>query len=61
MAGVDLVSVKEILGHRDIQTTLRYSHLAPGHLKEAINKGSLGKVLERSVEPIPQHPFTTQL
>ncbi len=33
--------MKEFLGHRDIQTTLRYSHLAPGHLKEAINKGSL--------------------
>ncbi len=25
MAGVDLVSVKEILGHRDIGTTLRYA------------------------------------
>jgi integrase len=42
MAGVDLVSVKEILGHRDIQTTLRYAHLAPGHLKDAVNRGSLG-------------------
>ena len=42
MAGVDLVAVKDILGHRDIQTTLRYSHLAPGHLREAVNKGSLG-------------------
>lgn len=41
MAGVDLVAVKEILGHRDIQTTLRYSHLAPGHLREAVNCGSL--------------------
>ncbi len=41
MAGVDLVAVKEILGHRDIQTTLRYAHLAPGHLRDAVNKGSL--------------------
>jgi integrase len=40
MAGVDLVSVKEILGHRDIQTTLRYSHLDPRHLQAAINRGS---------------------
>jgi site-specific recombinase XerD len=61
MAGADLVSVKEILGHRDIQTTLRYSHLAPGHLKEAINKGSLRKALEQSIEPITQHPYTTRL
>jgi site-specific recombinase XerD len=29
MAGVDLVSVKEILGHRDIQTTLRYAIWRP--------------------------------
>ena len=41
MAGVDLVAVKEILGHRDIQTTMRYAHLSPGHLREAVNKGSL--------------------
>ncbi len=43
MAGVDLVSVKEILGHRDIQTTLRYAHLTPGHLRDAINKGGVVK------------------
>ena len=42
MAGVDLVAVKEILGHRDIETTLRYAHLAPGHLRDAMNRGSLG-------------------
>jgi len=41
MAGVDLVAVKEILGHRDIETTLRYSHLTPGHLRGAVNRGSL--------------------
>ena len=41
MAGVDLVSVKELLGHQDIQTTMRYSHLSPGHLREAVNRGSL--------------------
>jgi integrase len=41
MDGVDLVSVKELLGHRDIQTTYRYSHLSPEHLKDAINRGSL--------------------
>ncbi|MBS0150711.1 MAG: site-specific integrase [Nitrospira sp.] len=45
MAGVDLVTVKEFLGHADIQTTMRYSHLAPGHLQSAIMKGSLGPTL----------------
>ena len=28
MAGVDLYTVKELLGHRDITTTMRYSHLS---------------------------------
>ncbi len=38
MNGVDLVAVKELAGHSDIKTTLRYAHLAPGHLRESIGK-----------------------
>ncbi|MDZ4733246.1 MAG: tyrosine-type recombinase/integrase [Nitrospirota bacterium] len=45
MAGVDLVSVKEILGPRDIQAILRYAHLAPGHLRDAVNRGSLAGIV----------------
>jgi integrase len=41
MAGVPLVTVKDILGHRDIQTTMKYAHLSPDHIKAAIEKGSL--------------------
>ena len=36
MAGVDLMSIKQILGHKTIQMTLRYSHLSPGHLWNAV-------------------------
>ncbi len=32
LAGVDLYSIKEILGHRNIATTQRYAHLTPGFL-----------------------------
>lgn len=38
MKGVDLNTVRELLGHKDIKMTLRYAHLAPGIKKEAVNK-----------------------
>jgi integrase len=31
MARVDLNTVRELMGHKDITMTLRYSHLAPSH------------------------------
>ena len=41
MDGVDLASVKELMGHSEIKTTMIYAHLAPDHLSNAIEK--LGK------------------
>jgi integrase len=38
MAGVDLRTVGKILGHRTAQITLRYAHLAPDHLKGAVDR-----------------------
>ena len=33
MAGVDLASIQNVMGHADIKTTMRYIHLSPNHLK----------------------------
>lgn len=38
MAGVNLPTVKEFLGHKTIQMTLRYAHLAPDYKRGAITR-----------------------
>ena len=43
MSGVDLPTVKKLMGHSDIQTTMIYAHLAPDHLQEAVDRLALGK------------------
>ncbi|MDA8171852.1 MAG: site-specific integrase [Nitrospiraceae bacterium] len=36
MSGVDLPTVKDLLGHKDIKMTLRYAHLSPTHKAKAV-------------------------
>jgi len=37
MAGVDLTTIKELLGHKTLTMTLRYAHLAPSHKVKAVD------------------------
>jgi integrase len=43
MAGVDLTTVSRLLGHKSLTMTLRYAHLAPSHMVEAM--GKIGDIL----------------
>jgi site-specific recombinase XerD len=38
MAGVDLRTVQELMGHKTIQMTVRYAHLAPHHQLAAVQR-----------------------
>ena len=36
MKGVDLRTVQELLGHKDLRMTIKYAHLAPDHMRKAV-------------------------
>ena len=37
MAGVDLNTIRELMTHNDISTTMRYAHLSPNVKKRAVD------------------------
>jgi site-specific recombinase XerD len=37
MAGVDIRTVADLMGHSTIQMTMRYAHLAPEHTQAAVD------------------------
>ena len=46
MNGVDIRTVQQLLGHKDIKMTMRYSHLSDSHLMDAVQK--VGSILAQS-------------
>jgi integrase len=48
MAGVPILTIKDVLGHKDIRMTLRYAHLAPEQHTDAVRR------LERFVKSLPE-------
>lgn len=38
MAGVDIRTVAELLGHRTLTMTMRYTHLVPDHQRAAVER-----------------------
>jgi len=49
MEGVDLYTVKELLGHKDLTMTQRYAHLVTDTLR-----GAVKNVLEQALKPKEQ-------
>lgn len=54
MAGVPQRTIMEVLGHRDPRMTVRYQHLAPGHMRDAM------QALDRAATALPA-PATVAL
>jgi integrase len=56
MAGVDLRTVAQLMGHKTIQMTMRYAHLAPDHQQNAVerivNDTPTGKVKQDGVKQL---------
>ena len=53
MAGENLKTVQELLGHKDIKMTMRYSHLSVAHKQNAVNKlDALGTIVAQGVKKV---------
>lgn len=46
MAGIPATTIRALMGHEALETTLRYLHLAPTHLEAAIRALEFGDILE---------------
>lgn len=55
-AGVDLITIKDLMGHSDIKTTMIYAHLAPDHVTRAGARVSLDLDGSTAATAPPENP-----
>lgn len=60
MAGVDLHAVKELMGHKTIAMTLRYSHLSPTYLREETERICQGGLVGKTGTATSTSTFDTE-
>ncbi len=49
-AGVDVVAIKELMGHTDIKTTMIYLHAAPNRMKGAVENLTFGRPIAQNLD-----------
>lgn len=54
MEGIDITTVKELMGHKDLKMTLRYAHLSPMYKSKAVNV--LDQRFKTESKPSPKSP-----
>ncbi len=59
MRGVPIKAVQELLGHRDITTTMRYSHLSPESRRDAVALLDIGASREATIRQQDLTSLTT--
>lgn len=63
MAGADIHTVAQILGHKDLRMAIRYQHLSPAFLAEAVGRldSVFGILCPHSVPKISEHSAAEEL
>ena len=61
MSGIDLTTVKELLGHKTLTMTLRYSHLAPSHKVKAVDVLDNALNEKQTIQELKEKPTIQKL
>jgi hypothetical protein len=60
MAGGNILALQRILGHQSLAMTMRYAHLAPEHLEEAVRLNPLAALSGKKLEGTAQKSRKTK-